>query len=209
VAIAGLLNLVGAFLSLTVAATIASGLVDTQLVTLTVVFAGLAGAIIWNLTTWFLGLPSSSSHALIGGVVGSMLAAAGAHAVEWQGLISKVIIPAAISPLIAGLVAATGTYLVYRISQNVPAGTRDHGFRIGQIGSASMVALAHGTNDAQKTMPGHASLVDWSTSPLAVQRTGLGCRGPSGPSPPRAISAGSETPARVSAQRPAYRAAMR
>ena len=152
VAIAGLLNLVGAFLSLTVAATIASGLVDTQLVTLTVVFAGLAGAIIWNLTTWFLGLPSSSSHALIGGVVGSMLAAAGAHAVEWQGLISKVIIPAAISPLIAGLVAATGTYLVYRISQNAPAGTRDHGFRIGQIGSASMVALAHGTNDAQKTM---------------------------------------------------------
>jgi PiT family inorganic phosphate transporter len=152
VAISGVLNLVGAFLSLSVAATIASGLVETSLVTPTIVFAGLAGAIIWNLLTWLLGIPSSSSHALIGGVVGSTLAAAGSHAVEWQGLVSKVIIPAALSPIIAGLVAATGTYLVYRISTNTSGGVRSNGFRFAQIGSASMVSLAHGTNDAQKTM---------------------------------------------------------
>ena len=152
VALSGALNLVGAFLSLSVAATIASGLVDTHLVTLTVVFAGLAGGITWNLLTWFLGIPSSSSHALIGGVVGSTIAAAGGHAVKWHGLIQKVIIPAGLSPVIAGLVAAAGTWLVYRISRNVSAGARGHGFRIGQIGSASMVSLAHGTNDAQKTM---------------------------------------------------------
>jgi PiT family inorganic phosphate transporter len=152
VALSGVLNLVGAFLSLSVAATIASGLVDTHLVTLTVVFAGLAGGIIWNLSTWFLGIPSSSSHALIGGVVGSTLAAAGGHAVQWHGLFQKVIIPAGLSPIIAGFVAALGTYLVYRISRGVPDRTRTHGFRLGQIGSASMVSLAHGTNDAQKTM---------------------------------------------------------
>jgi inorganic phosphate transporter, PiT family len=152
VGISGVLNLVGAFLSLSVAATIASGLVNTGLVTLTVVFAGLTGGILWNLTTWFLGIPSSSSHALIGGIIGSTLAAAGSHAVKWHGLVSKVIIPAGLSPLIAGGVAALGTYLVYAISRNVPGRTREHGFRIGQIGSASMVSLAHGTNDAQKTM---------------------------------------------------------
>jgi inorganic phosphate transporter, PiT family len=148
VALSGILNLVGAFLSLSVAATIASGLVETNLVTPTVVFAGLAGAIIWNLATWYLGIPSSSSHALIGGVIGSMIAAAGAHAVQWQNLVAKVIIPAALSPAIAGLIAATGTYLVYRISKN----TGSQGFRFAQVGSASMVSLAHGTNDAQKTM---------------------------------------------------------
>jgi PiT family inorganic phosphate transporter len=152
VALAGVLNLVGAFLSLSVAATIASGLVDTGLVTLTVVFAGLCGGIIWNLLTWLFGIPSSSSHALIGGVIGSALAAAGGHAVLWKGLFSKVIIPAGLSPVIACGVAALGTYLIYRISRSESAGVRNHGFRIGQIGSASMVALAHGTNDAQKTM---------------------------------------------------------
>jgi PiT family inorganic phosphate transporter len=152
VALSGVLNLVGAFLSLSVAATIASGLVDTNLVTLTVVAAGLAGGIIWNLLTWLLGIPSSSSHALIGGVIGSTLAAAGGHAVQWRDLVAKVIIPAGLSPIIAGLVAATGTYLLYRISRRLSEGARGHGFRIGQIGSASMVSLAHGTNDAQKTM---------------------------------------------------------
>ncbi|ODT97774.1 MAG: phosphate transporter [Pseudonocardia sp. SCN 72-86] len=152
VALSGALNLVGAFLSLSVAATIASGLVDTHLVTLTVVFAGLTGGIVWNLLTWFLGIPSSSSHALIGGVIGAALAAAGAHAVQWQNLVAKVIIPAGLSPIIAGIVATVGTYLVYRISRSIASGVRDRGFRYAQIGSASMVSLAHGTNDAQKTM---------------------------------------------------------
>jgi PiT family inorganic phosphate transporter len=152
VALSGVLNLVGAFLSLSVAATIASGLVDTGKVTPTVVLAGLCGGIIWNLLTWLFGIPSSSSHALIGGVVGATIAAAGGSAVKWQGLVSKVIIPAGLSPIIAALVAATGTYLIYRIARNISQGARTHGFRIGQIGSASLVSLAHGTNDAQKTM---------------------------------------------------------
>jgi inorganic phosphate transporter, PiT family len=152
VAISGALNFVGAFLSLAVAATIASGLVDTKVVTLTVVAAGLAGGIIWNLVTWLFGIPSSSSHALIGGVIGSVMAASGGSAVLWHGLVSKVILPAVFSPIIAALVAAVGTYLLYRISRSMTEGARKHGFRIGQIGSACMVSLAHGTNDAQKTM---------------------------------------------------------
>jgi len=152
VGLSAALNLVGAFLSLSVAATIASGLVETGLVTLTVVEAGLIGAIVWNLLTWFFGIPSSSSHALIGGVIGSVLAAAGSHAVKWQGLVSKVIIPAGVSPFIAALVATVGTFLIYRIARSMREGSRSRGFRIGQIGSASLVSLAHGTNDAQKTM---------------------------------------------------------
>ncbi|MFE7590980.1 anion permease [Kitasatospora sp. NPDC057512] len=152
VAVSAVLNLVGAFLSTAVAATIANGLVASGEVTLTVVCAGLTGSILWNLATWFLGIPSSSSHALIGGVVGATVAAAGASAVRWQGLVSKVIVPAALSPFIAGGVAVVGTLLVYRLTRDVPEGPRGRGFRLGQIGSASMVSLAHGTNDAQKTM---------------------------------------------------------
>ena len=169
------LNLVGAFLSLSVAATLASGLVETGLVTLTVVFAGLAGAIVWNLVTWLFGIPSSSSHALIGGVIGSTLAAAGAHAVKWQGLVSKVVIPAVLSPFIAALVATVGTYLIYRIARSLREGSRSHGFRIGQVGSASLVSLAHGTNDAQKTMGiitlaliANGTLAAGATTPLWV-----------------------------------------
>ena len=178
VGLSAVLNLVGAFLSLSVAATIASGLVNTGLVTLTVVFAGLAGAIVWNLITWLFGIPSSSSHALIGGVVGSTLAAAGSHAVKWQGLVSKVIIPAVLSPFIAALVAATGTYLIYRIARSMRPGSRQQGFRIGQIGSASLVSLAHGTNDAQKTM-GIITLALITNGTLAARRddAALGHRG--------------------------------
>src|SRR3984957_3913571 len=118
VALSGVLNLVGAFLSFAVAATIASGLVDSGIVTLTVVFAGLVGGILWNLATWYLGIPSSSSHALIGGVLGSTLAAAGGHAVQWHGVVSKVILPAVLSPVIAGGICALGTYLIYRIARD-------------------------------------------------------------------------------------------
>ncbi len=152
VAISGVLNLVGAFLSFSVAATIASGLVSTGAVTLTVVFAGLVGGITWNVATWYLGIPSSSSHALIGGVVGSTIAASGFDAVKWHGLVSKVILPAVLSPVIAIFIAAIGTLSLFRISRSIRERNRDRGFRIGQIGSASMVSLAHGTNDAQKTM---------------------------------------------------------
>jgi inorganic phosphate transporter, PiT family len=152
VAISGVLNFVGAFLSLAVAATIANGLVDTKVVTLTVVASGLAGGIIWNLVTWLFGIPSSSSHALIGGVIGATIAASGGSAVLWHGLVSKVVLPAVLSPIIAALVAAAGTWMLYRISRSMSEAARGHGFRIGQIGSACMVSLAHGTNDAQKTM---------------------------------------------------------
>lgn len=152
VALSAVLNLVGAFLSTAVAATIAKGLVDANLVSLEIVFAGLVGGITWNLLTWLLGIPSSSSHALIGGVIGAMIAAVGTDGVEWKSVAANVIIPAALSPLIAGLVAALGTYSVYRTTRGIAAGRTEKSFRIGQIGSASLVSLAHGTNDAQKTM---------------------------------------------------------
>jgi PiT family inorganic phosphate transporter len=152
VALSASLNLVGAFLSTAVAATIAKGLVDAGLVTLELIFAGLVGGIAWNLLTWLLGIPSSSSHALIGGIVGAMVAAVGGHGVIWKGLVSTVIIPAVCAPLIALLVASVGTWLVYRTVRGVPEERTDKGFRYGQIGSASLVSLAHGTNDAQKTM---------------------------------------------------------
>ena len=146
------LNLVGAFLSTAVAATIAKGLVDSGLVTLELVFAGLVGGIAWNLLTWLLGIPSSSSHALIGGIVGAMIAAVGGHGVIWRRLVSTVLIPAVMAPVIAMLVASVGTWLVYRFTRGVPEERTEAGFRYGQIGSASLVSLAHGTNDAQKTM---------------------------------------------------------
>jgi PiT family inorganic phosphate transporter len=152
VSISAVLNLVGAFLSTAVAATIAKGLIDAHLVTLELVFAGLVGGIVWNLATWLLGIPSSSSHALIGGIVGAMIAHVGGHGVIWKGLVSSVIAPAIRGDRIAGLVATVGTWLVYRLVRGVPEERTNAGFRYGQIGSASLVSLAHGTNDAQKTM---------------------------------------------------------
>lgn len=150
--LSAILNLIGAFLSTAVAATIAKGLIDADLVTLELVFAGLVGGIVWNLLTWLLGIPSSSSHALIGGIVGATIAAVGGHGVLWNGVISKVIIPAIIAALLAIVVGAVATWLVYAITRGVPAMRTENGFRRGQIGSASLVSLAHGTNDAQKTM---------------------------------------------------------
>jgi PiT family inorganic phosphate transporter len=152
VALSGALNFLGAFLSLSVAATIAKGIVDGSSITLTVVFAGLLGGIVWNLLTWYFGLPSSSSHALIGGVVGAAFIAGGADAVLVDGLISKVLIPALLAPVVAIGIATAGTYAVYRLTDGISDRHRDTGFRIGQIGTASLVSLAHGTNDAQKTM---------------------------------------------------------
>jgi PiT family inorganic phosphate transporter len=152
VMLAAVLNLVGAFLSLSVAATIAKGIVDAEFVTLPVVLAGLAGGIVWNLLTWLLGLPSSSSHALVGGVVGAVIAGIGINGVHWDGLAAKVMVPALVAPVVAILVAATGTAVVTRITRSFVRKESDRSFRWGQIGSASLMALAHGTNDAQKTM---------------------------------------------------------
>ncbi|MFD9894387.1 anion permease [Amycolatopsis sp. NPDC059027] len=150
VAISAVLNLVGAFLSVEVAKTISSGLVDDTKVGPAIVFGGLIGAIVWNLLTWFIGLPSSSSHALFGGLIGATWVSAGADSVHFGKIVDKVLVPAAASPVIAGLVAMTVTYLVYRFL--VRRKPNSKGFRIGQIVSASLVSLAHGTNDAQKTM---------------------------------------------------------
>ena len=152
VGVAAILNFVGAFISITVAATVAKGIVDAGVVTPTVIFAGLIGAITWNLVTWWFGVPSSSSHALIGGMIGSAIAAIGTSAIEWEGVLSKVIVPALIAPVLAGLVALGATVIVYRLIRNFARDRAERGFRWAQVASSSMVALAHGTNDAQKTM---------------------------------------------------------
>ncbi len=164
VALSAVLNLLGAFLSIEVALTVSNKVVNIQgadgtpiaalmgAPILTVVFAGLVGAILWNLLTWLFGLPSSSSHALFGGLIGASIAALGLDGVKWKGVLEGVVIPAVAAPLVAGFVAAVGTALIYRIAARVPEGRRNDGFRWGQIGSASLVSLAHGTNDAQKTM---------------------------------------------------------
>jgi inorganic phosphate transporter, PiT family len=152
VLLAAVLNFAGAFISLEVAATVASDVVDPGAVTQQVVFAGLIGAITWNLVTWYIGLPSSSSHALIGGVVGSAFAAAGADAVLGDGVLGQVLIPGLIAPIVAFAVAGISIVIVYRTVGRQRPGPVTRGFRLGQIVSASMFSLAHGTNDAQKTM---------------------------------------------------------
>ena len=152
VGLAALMNLIGAFLSIKVATTIATGIVDAKALTLTMVFAALIGAIAWNLVTWALSLPSSSSHALVGGVVGAAIAAIGTDAIKGDTLVEKVIVPAVLSPVIAGLVAIAATIFAYAMVAKLREGEARRGYRLGQIGSASLVSLAHGTNDAQKTM---------------------------------------------------------
>jgi len=152
VAIAGCLNLVGAFLSVQVAKTISGGLVDERLITPVVIFAGLVGAIMWNLTTWYVGLPSSSSHALFGGLIGATWVAGGAGAIHFATVLNKVVLPAVLSPVVAALIAVTVTYLSLRITRRAEPGVVSRGFKLSQAVSGSMVALAHGTNDAQKTM---------------------------------------------------------
>jgi inorganic phosphate transporter, PiT family len=152
IGLAALLNFAGAFISISVAATVANDVVNAEVITPTVIFAGLIGAIAWNLITWWFGLPSSSSHALIGGVVGSAVVAVGFDAVLADGLVGKVLIPAVIAPLLAFAVAGIAIGLVYRIVGRQRPGTVTRGFRYGQLVSGGLLALAHGTNDAQKTM---------------------------------------------------------
>lgn len=165
VTLAGILNLVGAFLSVEVAATVTKDVLKIQdtktgallpaidpSLGLLIIFAGLIGGILWNLLTWLFGIPSSSSHALFGGLIGAGLAALGIAGVNWSGITQKILIPAVASPVIACMVATCGTWLVFRITRRMQQDRRDRGFRRGQVATASLVALAHGTNDAQKTM---------------------------------------------------------
>ncbi len=152
VAFASVLNFAGAFVSLEVAATIAGDIVVPGAVTETIVFAGLVGAIAWNLATWYYGLPSSSSHALIGGLVGAALAAQGPDAVLGEGLVGRVMVPAVVAPILAFGVAGLAILMAYRIVGRANPGPVNRGFRLGQLATGGVLALAHGTNDAQKTM---------------------------------------------------------
>jgi inorganic phosphate transporter, PiT family len=149
---AAVLNFAGAFVFLKVAATVATGIVNPDVITLEVVLAGLVGAITWNLITWYLALPSSSSHALIGGILGSAIAATGFDVVNWEGLKEKVLIPSLLAPVL-GLIGAAAlmTVLLWIIRKRAP-GIVNRVFRRLQLVSGGFVAFTHGTNDAQKTM---------------------------------------------------------
>ncbi|MFF4797793.1 anion permease [Streptomyces sp. NPDC001351] len=152
VAMSAVLNLAGAFLSVEVANTISKGLVDETGIRPEVIFAALVGAILWNLLTWLVGLPSSSSHALMGGLIGATIASAGMGAVHGDVLVTKVLIPALAAPIVAGLAALLATRLSYTLGKKADGKAAEKGYRAGQIASAGLVSLAHGTNDAQKTM---------------------------------------------------------
>jgi PiT family inorganic phosphate transporter len=179
VGISAVANLIGAFLSVSVAITVTNAVVKTlaaakpatntsaavpahlvhQNLLLAIVFAGLIGGILWNLITWLLSLPSSSSHALFGGLIGSAIASLGWNGVNWagdgtklDGVLGKIVLPAIASPIVAAICAATATYFIYRVAAGVADRFLNSGFRWGQIATATLVSLAHGTNDAQKTM---------------------------------------------------------
>ncbi|MER5710998.1 MULTISPECIES: inorganic phosphate transporter [unclassified Streptomyces] len=152
VAMSAVLNLVGAFLSVEVAKTISGGIINEEGIRTEVIFAALVGAILWNLLTWLLGLPSSSSHALFGGLIGAAVMSAGWSAVNGPTIVTKVLIPAVAAPLVAGLAAMLATRLTYKIGAKTDTKHTAKGYRVGQIASAGLVSLAHGTNDAQKTM---------------------------------------------------------
>ncbi|MCX4574132.1 inorganic phosphate transporter [Streptomyces sp. NBC_01571] len=152
VAMSAVLNLVGAFLSVEVAKTISGGLINEEGIRTEVIFAALVGAILWNLLTWLLGLPSSSSHALFGGLIGAAVMSAGWSSVNGSTVVTKVLLPAVAAPIVAGLAAMLATRLTYRIGNRADPKATAKGYRAGQIASAGLVSLAHGTNDAQKTM---------------------------------------------------------
>jgi PiT family inorganic phosphate transporter len=191
VALSGVLNLIGAFLSVEVALTVTNAVVRIQssdgtpkpelladggTALLLIVLAGLVGGIVWNLVTWLLGLPSSSSHALFGGLIGAAIAGLGVAGVNWtgdgsklDGVVGKVILPALMSPVIAGVVAAAATWLIFKMTTGVAARFTDNGFRWGQIGSASLVSLAHGTNDVLLPLkPRRIGLVPYRTVRLVI-----------------------------------------
>jgi PiT family inorganic phosphate transporter len=151
---ASALNFAGAFISQAVAATVAKDVVDISASpnALLMVFGGLVGAITWNLITWYYGLPSSSSHALIGGMVGAVFVAEGTDAILGEGLVGKVMIPALVAPVLAFVVGGLAILLIYRVVGKLRPGPVNRGFRAGQVISGGLLALAHGTNDAQKTM---------------------------------------------------------
>ena len=152
VLVSALANLAGAFVTTAVAKTVGKGIIDTGLATEKTVLAALVGAIVWNLLTWWLGLPSSSTHALIGGLVGAALVQSGSNGVQWHGIIEKVVIPGAISPAVGFTGAFFLMVIIYRVFFRAPPGVAHRGFRLGQLVTGTWVAFTHGANDAQKTM---------------------------------------------------------
>ena len=151
-AAAALLNVVGAVVSTHVAATLAKGIVDPGVVTNPVILGGLVGAIVWNLLTWWWALPSSSSHCLIGGIAGAVLATSGPDHVLWSGILHKVLIPTLIAPLVGFSIGILLMVAIYWIFRNANPGRLMRRFRLAQLASASVMAFSHGSNDAQKTM---------------------------------------------------------
>ncbi len=143
---------IGALISTQVAITIATGIVDAELISTTVVLAAVLAAIGWNLVTKFLGIPSSSSHALLGGAVGAVIAAAGVSAVEWDTVISKMFIPALVAPMVAFVLAVALIVALYWTLRSFAPGPLNRVFRLAQTVSSALVAVAHGSNDSQKTM---------------------------------------------------------
>jgi PiT family inorganic phosphate transporter len=152
VAISAAANLAGAFATTAVAKTVGKGIIDTGLATEKTVLAALFGAIVWNLFTWWLGLPSSSTHALIGGLVGAALVQSGSRGVQWHGIWEKVTLPALASPAIGFAGAFLLMVIIYRVFFGLSPGVAHRGFRLGQLASGTWVAFTHGANDAQKTM---------------------------------------------------------
>lgn len=169
---AGTLNLVGAFLSTEVAKTISGGMINEAQVAIgpEFIFAGLVGAIVWNLLTWLVGLPSSSSHAMFGGLVGAVIVGAGVEGINFGVVVTKVLIPALVSPVVAGLAAFCAVKLILFIVRRMSEGTVESGFRHGQTVTACLVALSHGTNDAQKTM----GLITLTLIAVGAQSAGSG-----------------------------------
>ena len=149
---AAILNFLGAFISLAVAATVAKGIVDATVISMEVILAGVIGAIIWNLTTWRFGMPTSSSHALVGGVAGSAIAAGGFSVVLWDGIFNKVLVPSLAAPIVGILAAGIIAYVIYHFTKQRITEKVNKVFKRMQLVSASFVAFTHGTNDAQKTM---------------------------------------------------------
>jgi PiT family inorganic phosphate transporter len=152
VLIAAIANLAGAFATTAVAKTVGKGIIDTGLATEKTVLAALFGAIVWNLFTWWLGLPSSSTHALIGGLVGAALVQSGEKGVQWHGIVHKVLIPAVWAPTLAFAGAFLLLLLIYWVFQWMTPGLANRSFRIGQLVTGTWVGFTHGANDAQKTM---------------------------------------------------------
>ncbi len=175
VLLAAVANLAGAFLTTAVAKTVGKGLIDTHLATGKLVLAALVGAIAWNLLTWYFGLPSSSSHALIGGLVGAALVESGSKGVLWHGVAHKVVIPALVAPALAFGAGFVFLLVLYWVFRWVTPGAGNRGFRLGQVASSAWVSFNHGANDAQKTMgvialalvlhnggdPAHLSVPTW------------------------------------------------